>query len=92
MIGGLTSCTVCDAGSICGDDLQCYILFPPVTCQTQRPRPDVSDPVESTLCVVLAVIMCRHPPGCHTLMVLSSRLKAMPEFLASRCPLILYSQ
>ena len=31
-VGGLNSAAVFDAGSICVDDLQCDIVFPPVTC------------------------------------------------------------
>ena len=27
-VGGLDSATVCDAGYMCGDDLQCEIFFP----------------------------------------------------------------
>ena len=30
--GGLESATVCDAGSRCGDNPQCEIVFSPVTC------------------------------------------------------------
>ena len=31
-VGILDSATVFDAGSICGDDPQCEVLFPLVTC------------------------------------------------------------
>ena len=59
---------------------------------TQRPRLDMSDPVERTLCVFSVVILCRHPPDCHTLVALSSRLQSMAELLAYQCTLILFPQ
>ena len=31
-VGGMDAAAVCDAGSICGDDMQCEIVFSPVAC------------------------------------------------------------
>ena len=66
--------------------------FPRYHVQTQRPKPDVSESVERTLCVVIAVLIFRHPTGFHTLVGLSSRLKSKTDFLVSQRPLILFSQ
>ena len=88
----LDSATVCDAGSICGDYPQCNIFSPMQCFQSQQPRPGVSEPVERTLCVILVVLFCGHPPSCHTLVALSSWLQAMAKFLSSQFPLILPSQ
>ena len=68
------------------------LYSPRLHVQTQLPRPDVSEPVERTLCVVLATIMFRHPTDCHTLAESSSRFHAINELMASQFPLIILYQ
>ena len=91
-VSSLESATVCGAGSICGNYPQCDIVFTPLTCPDPTTKNEFYEPVERTLCVVLVVIICRQPPGFHTLMVSSYMLQAMTELMASQCPLIISSQ
>ena len=50
------------------------LCFPWYLVHTKQPKPDVYDPVDRTLCVVIVVIIYIHPPVCHTLVASSSRL------------------
>ena len=52
------------------------LCFPLERVQTQWPKPDVYDTVDRTLCVILSVLIFRHPPGSHTLVASSFMLQA----------------